>query len=143
MSAASLTPLITPTVTPRPTQVTHQETSARPVTLSQALDTPTQVYKGPVTHSLGKLLQQEVHAFLSGLHPNIDENYILPESCPLMLLRFTQEATLPGYIEDAEGNAKDTKVVAQVEKGYAPRPRVTVQKPQLPVQNCTMKRCES
>ena len=46
---------------------------------NQALDTPTKVYKGPVTHNHAKLLQQEVHAFLSGLHPNIDENYILPE----------------------------------------------------------------
>ena len=143
MSAASLTPLITPTVTPRPTQVTHKETSARPVTPSQALDTPTQLYKAPVTRSRAKLLQKKLHAFLSRLHSNIDENYIAPKSCTLMLLRFTQEATLPGYTEDAEGNAKDTKVVAQVEKGYAPRPRVTVQKPQLPVQNCTMKRCES
>jgi hypothetical protein len=122
---------ITPTVTPRPTQVTHKETSARLVTPSQALDTSTQVYKGPLTCSRAKLLQQEVHAFLSGLHPNIDENYILPKSCTLMLLKFKQEATLPGYMEDAVDYAKYTKVAAQVEKGYAPRPRVTLQKPQL------------
>ena len=68
-----------PPLTPPLTQVTHKKTSARPVMPNQALDTPTQVYKGPVTHNHAKLLQQEVHTFLSGLHPNIDENYILPE----------------------------------------------------------------
>ena len=127
-----------PPLTPPLTQVTHKKTSARAVMPNQALDTPTKVYKGPVTHNHAKLLQQEVHAFLSGLHPNIDENYILPESCPLMLLRFTQEDTLPGYMKDAEGYAMDTKVASQVEKGYVPRPRVTLQKPQLRVQNSTI-----
>lgn len=39
--------------------------------------TPTQVYKGPVTCNRAKLRQQEVHAFLSKLHHNIDENNIL------------------------------------------------------------------
>ena len=127
-----------PPLTPLLTQVTHKKTSARPVMPNQALDTPTKVYKGPVTHNHAKLLQQEVHAFLSGLHPNIDENYILSKSCTLMLLRFLQEATLPGYMEDAEVYAKDTKVAAQVEKGHVPRPRVTLQKPQLRVQNSTI-----
>lgn len=58
----------------------------------QAFYTPTQVYKGQVTCSLAfgrvKLLQQKVHAFLSGLHPNNME----AKSCTLMLLRFIQEA---------------------------------------------------
>ena len=67
-----------------------------------------------------------MHAFLSGLHPIIDENYILPKSCTLMLLRFSQEATLLCYMKDAEGYAKDTKVAAKVEKGYVPRPRDTL-----------------
>jgi hypothetical protein len=58
------------------------------VTLSQALDTHTQLYKGPVTRSCAKLLQQEVHAFLSGLRPKIDEDYILPKSCPLRSSKF-------------------------------------------------------
>ena len=80
------------------------------------------MYKGPITRSRAKLVQQEVHAFISELHPNIDKNYILPKSCTLMLLRFTQEATLPGYMKDA----KDTKIAAQDEKGDAPRPRSTM-----------------
>ena len=73
------------------------------VTPSKAMDTDTQAYEGPVTRSRAKLLQQEVHTFLSRLHLDIDENYILPKSCTLMLLRFTQEATMSGYIEDTEG----------------------------------------
>ena len=76
----NLSASFTPTVTPRPTQVTHKETSARSVTSSQALDTPTQLYKSLVTRSHAKLLQQELHAFLSGLHSNIEENYIAPKS---------------------------------------------------------------
>ena len=79
-----------------------------------------------------------MHAFLSELHPNIDENYILPKSCTLMLVRFTEEATLSGYMKDAEGYTKDTKIAAQDEKGDAARPKSTLQKPQLPMQNCTI-----
>ena len=55
-----------------------------------------------------------------------------------MLLRFTQEATLLGYMKDAEGHAKDTKIAAQDEKGDAPRPKSTLRKPQLLVQKCTI-----
>jgi hypothetical protein len=73
--------LVTPKGTPSPTQVKPQE-----VTPSQALDTPAQAYKGPIMRSRAKLLQQDVHAFLSRLHINIDESYILPKSCTFMLL---------------------------------------------------------
>jgi hypothetical protein len=83
---ASLTPLVTPKGTPSPTPVTPQE-----VTPSQALDTPAQAYEGPVMHSHAKLLQQEVHAFLSWLHTNIDENFILPKCFTLVVLRYTHE----------------------------------------------------
>ena len=55
-----------------------------------------------------------------------------------MLLRFTQEAILPSCMEDAEGYTKDAKIAAQDEKGDTPRPKSTLQKPQLPVQNCTI-----
>jgi len=37
-----------------------------------------------------------------------------------------------------EGYTKDTKIAAQDEKGDAPRPKSTLQKPQLPMQNCTI-----
>ena len=74
---------------------------------------------GPVTRSRARKLQQEVHTFLSELHCNIDESHILPKSCTLLLLRFTQEAFLLGYVKDTGGYAEDTKTAAQAEKGYA------------------------
>ena len=50
-----------------------------------------QVNIGPITRSRAKKLQQEVNALLSKIHFNINENYILPKSCTLVLLRFTKE----------------------------------------------------
>ena len=50
-----------------------------------------QVNIGPITHSRAKKLQQEVNALLSEIHFNTNENYILPKSCTLLLLRFTKE----------------------------------------------------
>jgi hypothetical protein len=69
----------------------------------QALDTQVQMNEGLVTCSHAKKLQQEVHAFLFELHCNIDESHILPKSCALLLLRFTQEASPLGYMKDSEG----------------------------------------
>ena len=48
-----------------------------------------QVNIGPITRSRAKKLQQEVNALLCEIHFNINENYILPKSCTLLLLRFT------------------------------------------------------
>jgi hypothetical protein len=84
--SASLAPLVTPKGTPGPNPVTPQE-----VTPSNALDTPAQAYEGLVTRSRAKLLQQEVHPFLSRLHTNIDENFILPNCFTLVALRFTHQ----------------------------------------------------
>lgn len=70
------------------------------------------MYEWPVTRSRAKKLQQEVHAFLSMLHSNIDENFILPKSCSLLLLRFTQEGILLGYKKEAEGYAEAAKTAA-------------------------------
>ena len=50
-----------------------------------------QVNIGPITHSRAKKLQQEVNMLLCEIHFNINENYILPKSCTLVLLRFTKE----------------------------------------------------
>ena len=50
-----------------------------------------QVNIGPITRSWAKKLQQEVNALLCAIHSNINENYILPKSCTLLLLRFTKE----------------------------------------------------
>jgi len=53
--------------------------------------TPAQLFDGPITRSRAKKLQQEVNALLCEIHFNINENYILPKSCTLLLLRFTKE----------------------------------------------------
>jgi len=62
-------------------------------TTTQVLPTPTpaQVIDGPVTHSHAKKLQQEVHALLCEIHFNINENYILPKCCTLIVLRYIKE----------------------------------------------------
>jgi len=53
--------------------------------------TPTHVINGPITHSRAKKLQQEVHALLCEIHFNINENYILPKYCTLIVLRYIKE----------------------------------------------------
>ena len=50
-----------------------------------------QVNIGPITRSRAKKLQQEVNVLLCEIHFNINENYILPKSYMLLLLRFTKE----------------------------------------------------
>jgi hypothetical protein len=51
---------------------------------------PVHVFDGPITRSRAKKLHQEVHALLCEI-PFINENYILPKSCMLLLLSFTKE----------------------------------------------------
>ena len=57
----------------------------------QPTSSPTQVFDGPITRSRAKKLQQEVHALLYEFHLNTNENFMLPKSCMLILLRFTKE----------------------------------------------------
>jgi hypothetical protein len=51
---------------------------------------PTLALGGPITCSRAMQLQQEVHVLLCEIHFNINESYILPKSCMLLLLRFTK-----------------------------------------------------
>jgi hypothetical protein len=51
---------------------------------------PVHVFDGPITRSRAKKLHQEVHTLLCEI-PLINENHILPKSCMLLLLSFTQE----------------------------------------------------
>ena len=69
----------------------HQELNTRKVTEDHASDTQAHVYQGPVTRSRAKLLQKEVNSLLAEIKLNIHENYILPKSYMLTLLRFTKE----------------------------------------------------
>jgi hypothetical protein len=56
----------------------------------QPTSSPTQVFDGPITRSRAKKLQQEVHALLYEFQLNTIENFMLPKSCMLILLRFTK-----------------------------------------------------
>jgi hypothetical protein len=51
----------------------------------------TQIFDGSITRSRAKKLQQEVHALLYEFQLNTNENFMLPKSCMLILLRFTKE----------------------------------------------------
>jgi hypothetical protein len=57
---------------------------------------------GPITHSWAKKIQQEVHALLCELKLNSNDNFVLPKSCMLILLRFTQEATPSSYMKNTD-----------------------------------------
>jgi predicted unusual protein kinase regulating ubiquinone biosynthesis (AarF/ABC1/UbiB family) len=46
---------------------------------------------GPITQSQAKKIQQEVHTLLYEFQLNTNENFMLPKSCMLILLRFTKE----------------------------------------------------
>ncbi|TVU07089.1 hypothetical protein EJB05_47129, partial [Eragrostis curvula] len=95
-------PLVTPgTITPCPTPVSHEATRV-----------------GPITRSRAKKIQQEVNPFLASHTLNIDENYVLPKSRTLLLLRFTHEDTSMGNMDDANGYTEDIKNVAQDKHGY-------------------------
>jgi hypothetical protein len=46
---------------------------------------------GPITRSRAKKIHQEVHALLYEFQLNTNENFMLPTSCMLILLRFIKE----------------------------------------------------
>jgi hypothetical protein len=118
MPVASSVTAAPPQATPSSAPVTQQDTSAPPVTQHQASITPSHMYEGPVTHSRAKKLQQEVHAFLSELNFNIDENVILPKLCILLLLRFTQEGFPLGYTKETEGYMEGIKTTAYASNSH-------------------------
>ena len=66
-----------------PSQATSTQVSPTP--------TPAQIIDGPITRSRAKKLQQEVHTLLCEIHFNINENYILPKCCILIVLRYIEE----------------------------------------------------
>ena len=72
----------------------------QPPTQVSPTSTPAQVFDGPITRSRAKKLQQEVNALLYEIHFNNNENYILPKSCMLLLLRFTKEDDKNTEVED-------------------------------------------
>ena len=69
---------------------------------TQSLDEAKSVtpFQGPITRSRAKKIQQEVNSLLAETYFNIDDNYILPKSCTLLLLRFTHVQDLLGVDND-------------------------------------------
>jgi predicted unusual protein kinase regulating ubiquinone biosynthesis (AarF/ABC1/UbiB family) len=74
-----------------PLSNTLQPPSHTTSTQVQSITSPTQAFDGPITRSRAKKLQQEVHALLYEFQLNTNENFMLPKSCMLILLRFTKE----------------------------------------------------
>jgi hypothetical protein len=84
-------PTMQTSATSSQTSPTSTPTSPTSTPTMPSTTTPAQVFKGPITRSQAKELQQEVNALLCEAHLNINENYILPKSSTLLLLRFTKE----------------------------------------------------
>ena len=77
-------------MTTPPSKMSQAPSQATPTQVSPT-PTPAQVVDGPITRSRAKKLQQEVHALLCEIHFNINENYILPKCCTLIVLRYIEE----------------------------------------------------
>jgi hypothetical protein len=73
-----------------PLSNTLQPPSHTTSTQVQPTSSPTQAFDRPITRSRAKKLQQEVHALLYEFQLNTNENFMLPKSCMLILLRFTK-----------------------------------------------------
>ena len=66
--------------------------------------TPAQVIDGPIIRSRAMRLQQEVHVLLCEIHFNINQNYILPKCCTLIVLRCIEEEKEESDPEDGLAN---------------------------------------
>jgi hypothetical protein len=69
---------------------TLQPPSHTTSTQVQPTSSQTQLFDGPITRSRAKKLQ-EVHALLYEFKLNTNQSFMLPNSCMLIILRFTKE----------------------------------------------------
>jgi hypothetical protein len=60
------------------------------VTIPASSTLPT-IPTGPITRSRAKQIQQEVHVLLYEFKLNTNDNFMLPKSCMLILLKFIDE----------------------------------------------------
>jgi len=86
-------------MTTPPSKMSQAPSQATPTQVSPT-PTPAQVIDGPITRSRAKKLQQEVHALLCEIHFNINQNYILPKCCTLIVLRYIEEEKDESNLED-------------------------------------------
>ncbi|KQJ96926.1 hypothetical protein BRADI_3g27822v3 [Brachypodium distachyon] len=68
---------------PRSSSSPHEESPLKVETSTK------KTYLGPMTRSRAKQIQQEVNSLLAAPNDNINENFILPNSRVLLVLRFT------------------------------------------------------
>jgi len=69
-----------------------------------ARSSPNATHQGQLTRSHTNKVQQEVHALLCEIHFNINENYILPKCCTLIILRYIEEEKDKSDPEDGLAN---------------------------------------
>ena len=77
-------------------------------------------YLGPMTRSRAKQIQQEVNALLTDSKLDMNENYILPKSCVLLLLRFLSTEMIQADEEDCNEPDSINGVHCLVTKTYDP-----------------------
>jgi diphthamide biosynthesis methyltransferase len=70
--------------------VNTHEGSATNVSIPASSTLPT-IPTGPITRSRAKKIQQEKHTLIYEFQLNTNENFMLPKSCMLILLRFTKK----------------------------------------------------
>ena len=63
---------------------------------------------GPITRARAKLLKQQVNLFLNGTL--IDENFILPKSCYLCIIRYQEETSIARGVEEQLDMKMDVKL---------------------------------
>jgi len=56
-----------------------------------ARSSPNATHQGQLTRSHAKKLQQEVHTLFCEIHFNINENYLLPKCCTLIVFMYIEE----------------------------------------------------
>jgi hypothetical protein len=62
-----------------------------PASVSISKISPTEALTGPITRSRAEKIGQELHTLLYEFQLNTNDNFMLPKSCMLILLRFTKE----------------------------------------------------
>jgi hypothetical protein len=70
-----------------PASTTSTSSATTPVTSPTLSPAP----NGPITRCRAKKIQQEVHELLYEFQLNTNDNFMLPKSCMLILLRYVEE----------------------------------------------------
>jgi hypothetical protein len=91
---------------------------------------------GPITRSRAKKIQQEVHVLLYEFQLNSNDNFMLPKSCMLILLRYVEENHQD---EGHEARIDKVLVIRQGHSAISSNQQVIRQSPESEVRalNCT------